>query len=413
MIGDAWLKHARCGASKSAGSMPDDKHLNRNNVFSGGNSAYMLSHIKMQWWALRSEVERSESTGHRYAGLDLLRGIAALVVVLKHFKTRLDLPYLAPNGYLAVDFFFVLSGFVIASAYQGQLKDGTLSATAFFRKRLIRLLPLVVIGAIVAVALELGRLNLDQMQHLKDVAIAFVFGITLLPILQTSGLHTPTLEQSVFPLNTPTWSLFFEIFANIAFAVCARFRLFSWTLLVVIFASGVWLLFAIKSAGSANFGFNPAGFWLGFPRVIWSFSVGLLIYKYRFLAPKGTFVPASVVLIAVLMLPDTGLPKALTDTIAVMIIMPVVVFACLNADLGKTARRWAVWGGNLSYPLYALHYPLVHVLSFAAKGLHLSWAQQGGVVIAGTVVITGFSAVIYAVVDVPARRRLSLLARRA
>ena len=373
----------------------------------------MRSQIKIQWCALRNEAERSDSTGHRYAGFDLLRGVAALVVVLKHFKTRLDLPYLAPNGYLAVDFFFVLSGFVIASAYQGQLEDGSLAASTFVRKRLIRLLPLIVIGAMVATAFELGRLQLDQMQHLKDVAIAFVFGITVLPILQTSVLQTPTLEQSVFPLNTPIWSLFFEIFANLAFAVCARFRLFSAALVLVVFASGIWLLFAIKNAGSVNFGFNPAGFWLGFPRVAWSFSVGLLLYRYRSFAPRRAFIPAAILLIAVLMLPDTGLPKALVDTIVVMVIMPAIVFASLNADLGHFARRCAIWGGNLSYPLYTLHYPLVHALSFVARGMHFSSAQQIGVVVVGTAFIIGFSAIVYVVFDVPMRRRLTLLAKRA
>ncbi|MDM9625156.1 acyltransferase [Rhizobium sp. S152] len=371
----------------------------------------MLSYIKPQWSALCSGVERSESTGHRYIGLDLLRGLAALVVVFKHFKTRLDLPYLAPNGYLAVDFFFVLSGFVIASAYQRQLRDGSLTTTAFLGKRLIRLLPLIVMGATVAAILEFGRMDLDQTQHMRDVAIAFVFGVTVLPILQTSLLHTPTLDQSVFPLNTPTWSLFFEIFANAAFALCARLKLYSGALLAVVFVSGIWLLFAIASAGTVNFGFNPNGFWWGFPRVVWSFSVGLLIYRYSSFAPKHIFIPASVLLIVVLMSPDTGLPKALVDTIVVMILMPAIVFACLNADLDPFTRRCAIWSGNLSYPIYAVHYPLVHLFSFLAKGMNFSPLLQLAVAVIGTAVIVGFSAIAYVAFDVPVRRRLSLLSK--
>ncbi|MBW9118002.1 acyltransferase [Rhizobium cauense] len=372
----------------------------------------MLSYIKTPWSALCSGMERGESAGHRYLGLDLLRGAAAIVVVLKHFKTRLDLPYLAPNGYRAVDFFFVLSGFVIASAYQRQLKEGLLAATAFFRKRLIRLLPLIMIGTTVAAILEIGRRDLDQIQHLTDVAIAFVLGSAVLPILQTPALQTPTLEQSVFPLNTPTWSLFFEIFANLAFAVLARFKPLSGILTTVVALSGIWLLFAIFSSGTVNFGFNPAGFWLGFPRVIWSFSVGLLIYKYRSFAPHGTFIPASIILLVFLMLPDMGIPTATMDTIAVMIIMPAVVFGCLTADLGPFARRCAIWGGNLSYPIYALHYPFVHVFSFLAKGMNLSQTLQLGVALVGTALITAFSAVVYVFLDLPIRRRLSWRANR-
>jgi len=161
-----------------------------------------------------------------------------------------------------------------------------------------------------------------------------------------------------------------------------------------------------------NFGFNPAGFWLGFPRVIWSFSVGLMIYKYRSFAPHGTFIPASILLLVFLMLPDMGIPTAIMDTIAVMIIMPAVVFGCLNADLGPFARRCAIWGGNLSYPIYALHYPFVHVFSFLAKGMNLSQTLQLGVALIGTAFITGFSAVVYVFLDVPIRRRLSWRAKR-
>ncbi|HEY6882390.1 MAG TPA: OpgC domain-containing protein, partial [Polyangiales bacterium] len=78
--------------------------------------------------------QRRGATGHtpgdsgmHYHALDFLRGVSALVVLWKHFSTRVDLPWLAPCGVLAVDFFFVLSGFVVASAYGARLQSGALS----------------------------------------------------------------------------------------------------------------------------------------------------------------------------------------------------------------------------------------------------------------------------------------------
>ncbi|WP_112437119.1 acyltransferase [Rhizobium sp. AN80A] len=373
----------------------------------------MQSLIKTQWLRLRGEIERGDSKGHRYEGLDILRGVAALAVLFKHFHSRLDLPYLAPNGYLAVDFFFVLSGFVIANAYGKQLEDGTLSTGTFFWKRWIRLMPLIVVGMMISVIAQLGRPDPDQTRHLSDVAIALIFGLSLMPILQTSFFKTPTLEQSVFPLNTPMWSLFFEVFANIAFAVYTRLRLPPWSLLVIVVVSGLWLLIGISSRGDVNFGFNTSGFWFGFPRVIWSFSIGMLIYRYRSFAPRNMFFPAMVVLVAILLTPTLGLSRVAADMIIVMIIMPAIVFACLNADLGSRARLCATWGGNLSYPLYALHYPIVQVLGYVAKAQNLPWIMQAGVVIGGTAFLVGLSAVVYTMVDVPLRRRISMLVRRA
>jgi len=363
---------------------------------------------------LLAPIETGESKSHRYAGLDLLRGVAALVVVLKHFVTRLELPYVAPNAYLAVDFFFVLSGFVIAGAYWKPLESGNLPVGGFTGKRLIRLLPLIFVGTSIAALIELGRPEIsDELQHLTDIAIAFVFGITAIPLLQTSMLHTVTLEQTVFPLNTPTWSLFFEIFVNIAFAMWARARIGQAAMWLVLAASGIVLLLAIVRTGNANFGFRPSEFWYGFPRVIWSFSIGLLIYKHRDFAPSKCFALATIVLITILLLPDLGLPKAGLDAICIAVIMPAVVFFSLSARLGPATRRVAMWCGNLSYPVYAVHYPLVRAISFVATELHLSWMGQLTVIVVGTVFIVGLSAIVYLVFDVPFRRKLSVLSKGA
>src|SRR6185437_6209521 len=96
-----------------------------------------------------SASPKGERAGrHAYATLDGLRGVAALAVVLYHYASDL----IAPHGYLAVDLFFAMSGFVIASAYEAKLKDG-LDVRGFLGIRAKRLAPLWMLGAIVGFVL--------------------------------------------------------------------------------------------------------------------------------------------------------------------------------------------------------------------------------------------------------------------
>ena len=81
-----------------------------------------------------------------YDILDGLRGVAALIVIVYHvFELHAGTP--VPHGYLAVDFFFILSGFVIGYAYDGRW--GKMTTGGFFKRRLIRLHPMVVMGALI------------------------------------------------------------------------------------------------------------------------------------------------------------------------------------------------------------------------------------------------------------------------
>src|ERR1700744_3037299 len=89
-------------------------------------------------------------TKQHFEILDGLRGVAALAVVTFHFMEWVYFDYsknFIGHGFLAVDFFFCLSGFVIGYAYDDRI--GKMGILEFFKSRLIRLHPLVIIGSVI------------------------------------------------------------------------------------------------------------------------------------------------------------------------------------------------------------------------------------------------------------------------
>ena len=338
-----------------------------------------------------------------FSGLDCLRGEAALGVVLYHCSTRLHVPNLFWHGYLAVDFFFVLSGFVMARAYRTRLATDRLSIARFLMMRGIRLMPLIVLGTVLAAIVEIGRPGIsDQHRHLIDAAEALVFGLFLVPTL-----HTTTLEFAVFPLNGPVWSLFFEVWANAAFAIWARSRLGFWSLAPLLGGSLVLLVWGAHHDGQIIFGPLPDHFWLGFARVTWSFSVGLILFHVRASAPGVPFLVPALVLLAVMAMPSLGAMNEAFDDLCVILILPSIVFAASSARFGILARRWCSRSGDLSYPIYALHYPLLRVFSSIEARLDLNIIGRLAMVAFATAVIVVVATAAYALFDRPIRRSLA------
>ncbi len=355
-------------------------------------------------FSLYGSKQTSDTKIDHYLGLDCLRGVAAVGVVLYHLSERLDLrTLLTAHGYLAVDFFFVLSGFVLARAYSGRLADRRIGISQFYLLRLIRLLPLVILGTLIAAVIEMGRPSAGHAgAHLRDTVTAFLLGSALIPVL-----FQTTLEHVVFPLNGPVWSLFFEAVANAVFAPCARLRIGGWALAPLMLLSMATLLYGSHRAGSIDFGYATADFWLGFPRVIWSFSAGLLLYRWRGHAPRLPFAVALFGLIVIFCVPTLGSWNWLFDSLCVLVVLPWLVFVATAARLGNTGRRVATWSGDLSYPLYALHYPIVRAVAFIGLELHLPSAVRVMITVATVIALIVISAFAYVLYDLPVRRWLS------
>jgi peptidoglycan/LPS O-acetylase OafA/YrhL len=298
------------------------------------------------------QLERLKSKQH-FEILDGLRGIAALSVVLFHF---MEIVYFDPNqnfiahGFLAVDFFFCLSGFVISYAYDERVEG--MGIIEFFKSRLIRLHPLVFLGAVLGV---LGFL----FDPFVSQATAYSAGKIFMMFWATAFLIPyPVIEERFFNnfgLNAPAWSLFWEYVANIVYAFIL-FRLGKYILLALTAIAAGLLGYVAYTSDSLVGGWNGETFWHGGARIFYSFLAGMVIFRYKLIIKsKLGFVAMSALLFLAFIVPF-GKWAWLTQLLTILIYFPLMVSLGAGATLGKMWEKLCVFFGNLSYPLYMTHY---------------------------------------------------------
>lgn len=252
---------------------------------------------------------------------------------------------LVGRGFLAVDFFFVLSGFVVACAYDRSLKDG-MRFLDFARIRLIRLYPLIFAGVMVGVAVTLVRGDAHQFW------LALLSQLLLIPGLAAGS--------TLFLLNSVHWSLFFELVANFGHAL--TFRWVGPRLLTVgIVLAGLALVAAGIKMHYLGGGWGPQNWWVGLLRVAYSYPLGVLMYRAhaagRLPGVRLPFVAVAALLVGVLVLASV-IGDWRADIVMILIAFPAIVAIGVRAP--SPARPLvAEQLGALSYPLYAIHSPIV------------------------------------------------------
>jgi peptidoglycan/LPS O-acetylase OafA/YrhL len=307
---------------------------------------------------------------HRYLALDALRGAAAFAVLFYHFRhigiaraLPAGLPAFA-SGYLAVDLFFVLSGFVIAHAY-GRRLTGDLSFGAFLIVRFVRLQPVIAIGTLIGFALALAQrlLGAEGAPGLFAITSSLGFNLLMLP--------NPLLPWGMFLFNPPAWSLFYELAANTAYAAAiqvARTRYPGTRLILpaLCLAGLAGLVLAVLRAGDLDSGVALADWPVALARIAFSFSLGLLLHRSRQRwLPRLPRVPMPWLLLACLALLAPGFegwPRALYDLAFAALLSPALVMLAAATHPAPKHEGLAAWLGMISYPLYAVHAPLKHVL---------------------------------------------------
>ncbi len=304
----------------------------------------------------------------------------------------------APQGYIAVDFFFALSGFVIAAAYSDRLAGG-LTLAKFAEIRLVRLYPMYAIGLLLGLIRPVGALLLHNQIHLGPVEIstAFAFNAFMLP--------TPFSSSELFPLNGPGWSLFLEVAVNLIFAAFL-FRQRKLVLIVVMVAGGLMTIWGAQIAGNLNVGWSWATLAGGAGRTLYSFTLGVLMSRMslglRRISCWALILPA--LLAAVLCIAP---PKSLqipTDLLTAMVVCPLLLAAGAKIEVPIWMRPGAAFLGDLSYPLYAIHFPLIFIFGFAAARVGLvGWPSL--LLFLGLAVSTAVMA--EKLVDTPLRRWLT------
>ncbi|MEO0550330.1 MAG: acyltransferase family protein [Pseudomonadota bacterium] len=292
-----------------------------------------------------------------YPALDGLRGIAALGVVFFHLAQWTHTYNWFPRGDLAVDFFFCLSGFVMAHAYAKRLR-GRMSFSQFVEVRLIRLYPLIALSVGVAMTYTLAKRFVDaDSATVLEILFAATTDLLLLPNFFAPEQLSPSGE--VFPLNGPMWSLFFELAVNFGWALVFVWLTVSRTLWIALIAA-IGMLAGGLYFGDLLLGDQVHNFGWGAFRVTYSFAAGLLVYHLY--AVRGIRFEASYLLIAVLLVAGMMLPRSgtglLFDALFVFVISPLIVLAGADVDGRGTSLSRNRFLGELSYPIYVLHYPV-------------------------------------------------------
>ena len=360
--------------------------------------------------------------------LDGLRGVAALLVVVFHvgegFATGATDQFLN-HGYLAVDFFFMLSGFVVGYAYDDRWHSQPgFSLWEFFRRRLVRLHPMVLLGA------ALGALSFALQGFVKwdgtEVAVANVVVAMLLSMLLfpawPGAMYEVRGNGEMFPLNGPSWSLFFEYIANIAYGLLLRrlsTRLLAAVVAMMAVGYAAFDLCNFSESWMMNLGWTLAGCNLpgGLLRVGLCFSMGLLLQRcFRPWHTKGAFTLCSLLLALLLAVPYLT-PRAgevhwwnsLYEIACVMVAFPLIVLVGASGRLhGGSTEALCKWVGQISYPLYIVHYPVMYLLySWLWNGSeHSTMATVLAVAaaVAASIVLAALALRFY---DIPVRSRLS------
>ncbi|WP_167542931.1 acyltransferase family protein [Novosphingobium capsulatum] len=290
--------------------------------------------------------------------LDGLRGVAALSVVIFHRRWLAPGGHAFDHGFLAVNFFFILSGFVIDHAYTDRLAKGMTLAN-FALRRVIRLYPLIVAGAVLGLlyALALAHLHHEPESYWRYTKAAF-FNMFCLP--SPAGL-----VEGPFIINRPTWSLFFELIANIAFALlfCRFSNRVLWIALAII---APILMYVTFKFGTINVGFEYGELIYGLPIVLTPFIIGILISRYMYVVtgPALPFWLSSAMLIAIFQIPVLpGLWGPIYHISLMLIGFPLIILASTRTQPAGFWLKAAQFGGFISYPLYALHYPILQFVS--------------------------------------------------
>jgi peptidoglycan/LPS O-acetylase OafA/YrhL len=302
--------------------------------------------------------------------LDGLRGTAALSVLLFHIL-EITTPDVAHNplrhAHLAVDFFFALSGFVLAHAYDARMSLALpaarrLAPQRFFLRRLIRLHPMGILSMIIgALAFTFDPYVEATANPLSPSKLALVVGLSLL-LLPSPCL--PNRFGETHSLNAPAWTLFQEYLANVAYGLFGQ-HLSKRALVVLCSISAVAVALTALHFGNLSTGWAWSNFWAAFVRVAYPFLAGLLLYRVgiRIALPRS-YVWLSLLLVALFTAPAFGRFDALYESLCVIVAFPMVI--CLGVgvlELAGPIGALCRLSGRLSYSLYIIHYPAIYVFA--------------------------------------------------
>lgn len=393
-------------------------------------------------------------TKPHYILLDGLRGVAALMILWYHvFEgfafAKGSVIETFNHGHLGVDFFFLLSGFVISYAYDDRWKSRqrstvkSLSLKDFFKRRLIRLHPMLVMGAFIGLICFLlqGGVKWDgSSTPIHWTLIAFVLTLFFIPAYPGASYDIRG-NAEMFPLNGPSWSLFFEYIGNILYALFIR-KLSNKMLTVLVGATGIlWIWFvAFDISGYDMIGIgwtlDVVNFFGGLLRMMFPFTLGMLMARLfsqrttdnrrESFFTNNIFWIATIVLFALFSVPyisgedvTSRVPtlanislNGIYELFCIMVVFPLIVWIAALSDSAqsKFTLRISKFLGDLSYPLYIVHYPVMYLFyAWLIKNQYYTLGETWQMVILVLTVCIVLAYACLKLYDEPIRKKLSKL----
>lgn len=319
----------------------------------------------------------------RYEILDGLRGVAALTVIIFHlFETYSKGPVfqIVNHGYLAVDFFFVLSGFVVGYAYDDRWDK--MSIGSFFKRRLIRLHPMVVVSTLIGASFFYLQ-DCDAFSNISQTGagkflLCILLGILMIPAGKNLDIRGWG-ETNGF--NGPNWTLTYEYVANILYAFFFR-HLGKVSLAILVGLCAIltlnltlnWDIFGLWADRTAQ-AYTVIGGWsltapqilIGFTRLLYPFLCGLLLSRIgKYITVKGGFWWCTLLLLVVLCTPYMGdsinIRDGIYNAVCILFIFPLMVMIGAGSRIsGKFSTKVCKFLGDISYPVYIVHYPFIYL----------------------------------------------------
>jgi peptidoglycan/LPS O-acetylase OafA/YrhL len=316
-----------------------------------------------------------ESKNH-YPILDGLRGVASVIVIVFHvletFTGGNKFIQIINHGYLAVDFFFLLSGFVIAYAYDDRW--GKMTTWDFYKRRLVRLQPMVIMGSLIGAALFYFQASpvFPNIAHTPvwEMLLVMVIGATLIPVPLSMDIRG---WQEMHPLDGPAWSLFFEYIGNILYALIVR--RFSKLLLSVFVTLAAFMLiqYLVTSKNGDLIGgwsLNSEQLYIGFTRLLFPFFGGVLLCRIgKLIHIKNAFWWSSLLITIMLCIPRIGdehhvWMNGIYESLCLIVVFPLIVSIGAGGVLHSArSKKICNFLGEISYPLYITHYPLIYLFT--------------------------------------------------
>jgi len=290
---------------------------------------------------------------------------------------------------------------VIGYAYDDRI--GKMGVLEFFKSRLIRLHPLVILGS----ALGLLAFLFDpfgghpELYGTGKILLAFLCSVLLIPF--------PAIADrsfNLFSFNASAWSLFWEYVANIVYAF-VLYRLRRGYLLLLTILAAVALCWVAYRSGNLLGGWSGPTFWDGCARISYSFLAGLLIYRSNLIIKNRLgFIGLAILLFLAFIMPFSKW-NFLSEPLVVLFYFPFLVSLGAGATLSPGLKKVCIFSGKISYPLYMTHYAVLWMFGNYYGSHKPGTGQLALIIIVSLILLVAFAYLVMVVYDIPVRRYLS------